>query len=66
MIDQIKTMFEQDVNQRYDIMTYLKTGKSGKKEEKSSSSDVVALLVVLLVVGGVCFGVYKLRDNMDE
>ena len=66
MIDQIKTMFEQDVDQRYDIMTYLKTGKSGKKDEDKSSNDVVALIIVLVAVGGGCFAIYKLRDSVSE
>ena len=62
MIDQIKTMFEQDVKDRYDIMSYIGKSKSTKKEKKDSN-DVVSLLLVLLAVGGVGFGVYKLRES---
>lgn len=65
IIDQIKTLFEQNVNDRYDIMKFVETGKSGKNE-KESSNDVLALIVILLAVGGTCFGVYKLRANMNE
>ena len=64
IIDQIKTMFEQPVAERYDIMTYLKTGKKADKEE--SSNDVLVLVVVLLVVGAAGFGIYKLRDSSNS
>lgn len=63
MIDQIKSLFEQDVKDRYDIMTFIKTGKSGKKDK--DSNDTVALLLILLAVGGTCFGVYKLRESNE-
>lgn len=63
MIEQIKKMFEQDVNERYDIMSYLGNPSKAKKKEESSSNDVLALILILAAVGGTCFGVYKLRIN---
>lgn len=62
MIAEIKAEFEKDVKDRYDIMKLLPDGI--KKEEKGSN-DVLALILILAVVGGVCFGVYKARNNTD-
>ena len=59
MIEQIKSEFEKDVKDRYDIMELL----TEDDEKKDSGSDVVALIVILAVVGGICFGVYKARNN---
>ena len=61
MIEQIKSEFEKDVNDRYDIMQLITTGKTNEKD--TTGSDVLALLVILVVVGGICFGVYKARSN---
>lgn len=47
---------------RYDIMKLLPNGV--KKEEKKSN-DVLVLILILVVVGGVCFGVYKARNNTN-
>ena len=62
MLSQIKKVFAQDVNERYDVMKYLTTGE--KKEEKGSS-DVLALILILLVVGGIGFGIYKAREKTN-
>lgn len=68
IIEQIKSVFEQDVIDRYDVMNYLegskkKSGNSSSK--KSSSNDFGALVVILLVSGAVGFGVYKARCNAN-
>ena len=60
MIEKIKSEFETNVDERYDIMKLL---SSGKGEKDSTGSDVIALLVILLVFGGICFGVYKARSK---
>ena len=62
MLTEIKSEFEKDVKDRYDIMKLLPNGIN-KEEEKSN--DVLALILILVVVGGVCFGVYKARNNTD-
>ena len=62
MIEQIKSEFEKDVKDRYDIMELLTTGKTAKDED-STGSDVAALIIILVVVGGICFGVYKARSK---
>lgn len=64
IINEIKSVFEQDVADRYDIMKYLATQKD-EKEDKSSSSDFVALVLIVLVVGGIGFGIYQARKNTD-
>ena len=61
MLDEIKSVFEQDVDKRYDIMKLLPDIEKGKDEPKSSS-DVLALIIILLVAGGIGFGVYKARQ----
>lgn len=64
IISQIMSEFETDVSERYDIMELLPEGGGKIKDEnESGSNDVIALLVILVVVGGVCFGVYKAREN---
>ena len=62
--DQINKVFEQNVDERYDIMKYIKNPESQKKEEKSSS-DAVALLLIIIVAGGIGFGIYKARQNTN-
>lgn len=65
MIEQIKSEYEKDVADRYDIMELITTGKTKEDKEKDSTgSDVVALLVILVVVGGACFGIYKARSKV--
>lgn len=62
ILAEIQSEYEKDVKDRYDIMKLLPKGI--KKEEKKSN-DVVSLIIILVVVGGVCFGVYKARNNAD-
>jgi len=66
ILEQIKTVFAQDVSERYDIMTYLPYIKNGeKKEEEKSSNDVLSLIIILAVVGGIGFGVYQARKKTN-
>ena len=67
IIAQIKSEFEQDVSERYDIMKLLPelgTAKASEKE-KSTGSDVVALIIILVVAAGVGFGIYKARTSTN-
>lgn len=61
MISKIKSEFEKDVNDRYDIMKLLP--KLEKEKDSDTGSDVLALIIILVVVGGICFGVYKARTK---
>jgi glutaredoxin len=62
MIEQIKSEFEKNVDDRYDIIKLLP--ELSKEKESSTGSDILALLVILVVVGGICFGVYKARTKI--
>lgn len=66
ILDQIKTVYAQDVNDRYDIMKYLDNPSSAKKtstKKDSGANDAIVLLVILLVAGGLGFGIYKARET---
>ena len=66
MINQIKTVYAQDVSERYDIMTYLPYIKDGKKTDDSKdSNDALALIIIILVTGGIGFGVYQARKKTN-
>ena len=60
MIEQIKSEFEINVDERYDALKGI--DGSNQKEEKSTGSDVFALVIILAIVGAICFGVYKARN----
>ena len=59
MINQIKSVYAQDVKDRYDIMTLLTDSKTSKKD--SNASDVLVLLAIIVVTGGIGFAIYKAR-----
>ena len=61
MLSAIDSEYEKSVDDRYDIMKLLPNDI--KKEEEKGNNDVLVLIVILVVVGGVCFGVYKARNN---
>ena len=66
MINQIKTVYAQDVSERYDIMTYLPYIKDGKQTDDSKdSNDALALILIILVTGGIGFGVYQARKKTN-
>jgi len=62
MIERIKSEFEKDVKDRYDIMKLLPSIEK-EKDKDSTGSDILALVIILLVFGGFCFGVYKARNK---
>ena len=59
MINQIKSVYAQDVKDRYDIMTLLTDSKTSKKD--SNASDILVLLTIIVVAGGIGFVIYKAR-----
>ena len=59
MINQIKSVYAQDVKDRYDIMTLLTDSKTSKKD--SNASDILVLLAIIIVAGGIGFVIYKAR-----
>ena len=60
MIERIKSEFEKDVKDRYDIIKLL---PEMENEKDSTGSDILALVISLVVFGGICFGVYKARKK---
>ena len=61
ILSQIKSEFEVNVADRYDVMKLLP--ELSKKTEEKSGNDVVALLIILIATGAICFGVYKARSS---
>lgn len=61
MLARIKSEYETNVDDRYDIIKLLP--ELAKEKESSTGSDVLALIVILVVFGGICFGVYKARSK---
>ena len=59
MINQIKSVYAQDVKDRYDIMTLLTDSTTSKKD--SNASDILVLLAIIVVAGGIGFVIYKAR-----
>lgn len=62
IIDEIKTVYEEPEDERYDIMKLL---TDEKKDEKKGSSDVVGLFIIIVVVGVIGYGIYQARKNTD-
>lgn len=62
IISTIKSEYEKDVADRYDIMKLIATG-STKAKEKIKSSDVMALIIVLIVVAGISYGIVVARKK---
>ena len=62
ILAEIKAEYEMEPKDRYDIMKLL---PSEVKKEEKSNNDVLVLIIILAVVGGVCFGVYKARNNTN-
>ena len=65
ILEQIKSVFAQDVSERYDIMNYLPYIKNGEKEEEKSSNDVLSLIIIIVVAGGIGFGIYQARKKTN-
>ncbi|MDY5875047.1 MAG: thioredoxin family protein [Bacilli bacterium] len=61
MINQIKSVYAQDVKDRYDIMTLLTDSKTSKKD--SNASDILVLLAIIVVACGIGFVIYKARKS---
>ena len=64
MLEEIKSLYETEVDERYDVMKLIENGNSttGDKEEKSGN-DVLGLIIILIIVAGCGFGIYKAREH---
>lgn len=65
ILSKIETVYEQEVDKRYDIMQLVQTG-STNEEEKDGGNDFVSLIIILVVVGAAGFGIYKARETVKE
>lgn len=63
IIDQIKSEYETDVDQRYDIMKLIKNVDA--KDENKNTKDVISLILILVIVGAFGFGIYKARQTTN-
>ena len=66
MIDKINTLYDQEVNERYDIMTYVDQNVTPKEEKQSVASDIIALIIIIVITGGVGTGIYFARKANKE
>lgn len=64
ILSKIDSVYEQDVNTRYDIMQLVETG-STNEEKKDGGNDVLSLIIILAVVGAAGFGIYKARETVQ-
>lgn len=58
IIEEIKTQYDKDESERYDIIN-----ESTNNSSSSSSSDVIALIIILLVTAGIVTGVVVTRKK---
>ncbi len=59
IIDQIKSEFAKNENDRYDIMKLLPNAA------KKAKNDTPAIIITFIVIAGICFGVYKARQSVN-
>lgn len=57
--NEIKSQYEKDKSDRYDVLTEL-----NQKSSKSTSSDIIAIIIIILVVGGITIGIIQTRKNI--
>ena len=66
ILDQITSVYAQDVSERYDIMKYL-DGSASKKDAKDAdkgANDALVLVLIILIAGGIGFGVNRARNTV--
>ncbi len=66
ILDQIQSVYAQDVSARYDIMKYL-DGSAPKKDAKDAdkgANDALVLVLIILIAGGIGFGVNRARNTV--
>ena len=66
ILDQITSVYAQDVSARYDIMKYL-DGSAPKKDAKDKdkgANDALVLILIILIAGGIGFGVNRARNTV--
>lgn len=66
ILDQIQSVYAQDVSARYDIMKYLdgSAPKKDAKDEDKGANDALVLILIILIAGGIGFGVNRARNTV--
>ena len=64
ILDKIKSEYDQDVAERYDVMDYVDSA-GDVEEETNYGKDALILIILVLVVGGICTGVAIARKKTN-
>lgn len=64
IMDKIKSEYKKDVDNRYDVMSYVES-VNGKKEE-NYAADIAVVIAIILVVTGIGFGIWYARGKANE
>lgn len=63
ILDEIMSLYDTDVSERYDIMKYLESGDTTKKSNNTAAS-VVTIILSILVVSLITLGIIKARKDV--
>ena len=63
IVSKIEKVYEEDVNERYDIMKLIDSGVVSKKEVEKSN-DTLALVIILAVVSAIGYGIYATKKSV--
>ena len=68
MLEEIEKEYKQDVKDRYDILEYVKTGKTPKKSSDSGvdTASLITLVIVVVVIGGIAGGTYYFNKKKEN
>lgn len=58
----INELYDQEIQERYDVMDFL-SKEEAKQKEKSASSDIISLLAIIVVCGALGTGIYFARKQ---
>ena len=65
IVKKIKSEYEKDPEERYDIIELVNTGKTNgiEEETKSYANDAMILVAILIVVAGIVTGIVVARKK---
>ena len=65
IVSKIEKVYEEDVNERYDIMKLIDSGVTSKKEV-AKSNDTLSLVIILAIIGVFGYGMYATKKSVKE